>query len=137
MNRQARRIALARSQAGQPELLTPVPADKWPTYDGPAAVVEVWRSRKFLVVLYSDGGFLRVTVIRSALGRGGRFADEITWDELQAIKRDIGRGGQWAVECFPADADLVNVSNMRHLWLLDAPPDFAWRKSAHDLGGES
>jgi hypothetical protein len=77
-------------------------------------------------VVYLDGGFLRMTVNRTEFVRGG-WAAEITWDELQAVKREIGRAEQWAVEVYPADSGLVNVANMRHLWLLDTAPDFAWQ----------
>jgi hypothetical protein len=128
MNRQARRAAaksLAARQASEPETMTPVPPERWPSFQGSAVPVEVWLSRRFLAVVYRDGGFLRLSVNRAELGRNG-WAAEITWDELQAVKREIGRGEQWAVEVYPADSGLVNVANMRHLWLLDGAPDYAW-----------
>lgn len=43
-------------------------------------------------------------------------------------QRDPGLADSWAVEVFPADADVVNVANMRHLWILPDAPAFAWRK---------
>ena len=33
-----------------------------------------------------------------------------------------------AVEVFPADDQVVNVANMRHLWVLPEPLPFAWEK---------
>lgn len=33
-----------------------------------------------------------------------------------------------AGEVFPAESDVVNVANMRHLWLLREPPPFGWRR---------
>jgi len=33
-----------------------------------------------------------------------------------------------AIEIFPADMDVVNVANMRHLWVMAEPVEFAWRK---------
>ena len=29
---------------------------------------------------------------------------------------------------YPADRDVVNVASLRHLWVLDEPPTYAWRK---------
>lgn len=87
---------------------------------------EVWRSRDFLVTLFDEDGHVRVTVNRSHMPNGIDWADGITWDELQAIKHDIGRGELWAVECYPPDDAVINVSNMRHLWLLDEPPAYGW-----------
>jgi hypothetical protein len=58
---------------------------------------------------------------------GDRWADGITWDTLQLLKRECGHGERWAVEVYPPDTDIVNVANMRHLWLLRAPPPFGFR----------
>lgn len=88
--------------------------------------VEVWRSRDFLVQLYVDGEWTRISVNRTHMPNGQDYADGITWDDLQRLKAEIGRGDQWAVEVFPADAEVVNDANMRHLWLLAEPPPFAW-----------
>lgn len=59
---------------------------------------------------------------------GDSWVDNITWDELMQIKREIGLGDRDAVEIFPADKDIVNVANMRHLWVTASPVMFAWRK---------
>lgn len=88
---------------------------------------EVWRSRDFLVQLFDEGGHVRVTVNRTHMPNGKDWADGITWDELQAIKAEIGRGDRWAVEVYPPDDEVVNDAPMRHLWLLDEPPSFGWR----------
>lgn len=135
MNRAARRHpdfkkAFAAEQAKHPRTLTQVPQKLWPQIpSGKQTAIEVWRSCHFLVVIYRehDSGFLRMTVNRCQL-KGGGWADEITWNVLQEIKRDVGRGEQWAVECFPPDSEVVNVANMRHLWLIDPPP-YGWHRS--------
>lgn len=88
---------------------------------------EVWRSRDFLVQLFNEDGHIRVTVNRTHMPNGKDWADGITWDELQQIKADIGRGDMWAVEVYPPDGDVINVANLRHLWLLDEPPPYGWR----------
>lgn len=91
---------------------------------------EVWRSAGFLVQVYQErDGIDRLTVCRAAVDVSGNWRSEITWDELQRLKRECGRGDRYAMELFPADADVVNVSNMRHLWVLLEPPAFAWRDS--------
>lgn len=108
--------------------LVKVPQEDWPPYpDGTSPPpVEVWRSRYFLVQVYDvppgQGARLRISVQRTDL------KDGITWDELQAVKAAIGFGHVPAVELFPPERDLVAVSNMRHLWTLDALPAWAWRK---------
>jgi hypothetical protein len=33
-----------------------------------------------------------------------------------------------AVEVYPKDSDIVNVANMRHLWLVDDKTNIGWRK---------
>ena len=101
----------------------PVPGGREP---GPIAA---WRSNRFLVQLFNEAGAQRISINRAAIDETtGRWLDGITWDEIQAIKRQIGFGDRYAVELYPADADVVNVANMRHIWLVDAPA-FAWRRA--------
>lgn len=113
--------------------LVQLPREDW----GPTAqkmtkpIVEVWRSRKYMVQVYDEGPTLeRISVCRCAIDLdAGRWRDGMTWDELQAIKSEIGRGDRDAVEVFPADHDVVNVANFRHLWVFrDRFLDFAWRR---------
>lgn len=47
--------------------------------------------------------------------------DGITWDELQVMKNQIFGDEAIAIEIFPAESELVNFRNVRHLWLV--PPD--------------
>ena len=60
--------------------------------------------------------------------QGERWADGLSWEDLMALKRQCGRGDRDALEVYPADKDVVNVANMRHLWLPAEPVAFAWRK---------
>ena len=87
---------------------------------------EVWGSRDWLVQVYDDDGTIRLTVNRTTR-RGDRWVDGITWDKLMQVKRDVGRGDMWAVEMYPADEHVVNDANMRHLFLIDEPPPYAWK----------
>lgn len=92
----------------------------------------VFQSSQFLAAIYKDPtGFKRLTVNRvGTKGDGsGRWDDDISWDTLQEIKSKIGLGDVWAVEVYPADDQVVNVANMRHLFLFPEAPPFAWRKS--------
>lgn len=106
-----------------PKVLAPVPRHDWPSQ--PAYLCEVWRSRDFLVQIYRKRGVERLSVCRTAL-QGTRWADGITWDELQALKRECGRGHKTAIEIYPPDEKIVNGANMRHLWIMDKPPEFMW-----------
>lgn len=100
----------------------------------PTGVVEAWRSRRFLAQIYEKkNGVQRVSICRTMIDvTNGRWVDGITWDELQDIKRQIGFGDKDSVEVHPADKDVVNVANMRHLWVLDEPLPYAWRPDNKD-----
>jgi len=90
----------------------------------------VWRSRDFLVQEYAEAEpvLVRLSVLRTTLDpKLGRWVDGITWDELQAIKSEIGYGSHDALELYPADQDVVNVANLRHLWVMRELATFAWR----------
>lgn len=47
--------------------------------------------------------------------------DGIPWDDLQVMKRLAGYGDDYAIEVYPADRDIVNDANIRHLWVLPYP----------------
>ena len=116
----------------QPNELEKVPKGLWPSQ--PENLQEVWRSREFLVMIFDSGdesAVERMSIIRTVI-EGNGWKDMITWDEIQKLKGECGRGPKWAVEVFPADGEVVNVANMRHLWIVPECPGFAWRKG----GGE-
>lgn len=85
-----------------------------------------WASRDFLVQMYDDNGYTRITINRTSIDNEGNWVDGITWDEIQKIKTDIGFHDYWALEVFPPNNHVVNVSNMRHIFLFQHKPDFAW-----------
>jgi len=93
----------------------------------PKGLEEVWRSRTYLVQVFAhpDEPWRRLSIRRI----DGREIVE-RWDELQRIKNDVAGSKSLAVEVFPPVDDLVNVANMRHLFIV---PDGAalpcvWRK---------
>ena len=123
---------LRRDNLQWPVALADVPKDKWPipNWEGADAVKRfaLLRSRAYLAQLFHEpGGIIRMSVQRTEWDeRQNRFRDDISWDDLQRLKAEAGYGDRWAVEIFPADRAVVNVANMRHLWLLTEPPTFAW-----------
>jgi hypothetical protein len=101
-------------------------------YDWPHSIQElgrlvgVWRSSQFLAQLFgTEKGACRLTVSRCEITREGDWRADISWEELMEVKSQCGFGKDWAVEIFPPDAHVVNVANMRHLWVT-AKPEFAW-----------
>ena len=91
--------------------------------------MRVWRSRFFLAQIFPliEGG-QRLSVCRCEITREGDWRADISWQELMDIKAECGFQTDWAVEIFPPNTDVVNVANMRHLWLIDEAPKFAWKK---------
>lgn len=113
-----------------PKKLTPVPQSEWPKIELKATPSETWASHDFLVQVFkSEGKPTRLSISRTELANDGNWKDGITWDEMQKIKAEVGFPDQWAVEIYPPDEHVVNVANIRHLWIVPAP-DFAWRKEA-------
>ena len=68
-----------------------------------------------------------MSIHRTDLNADGEWVDGIRWEELQRLKAECGFGDRDAVEVYPAEQDVVNVANFRHLWVMDEPLDFAWR----------
>jgi len=102
-----------------------VPREEWPFMPSLESVpLNVWLSTEFLAVLYEQrvDGRRRLTVNRTRRN-GKSWRDGITWDELQRVKNETVGEEVWCVECYPAQSKVVNVSNMRHLWVLDEPPE--------------
>lgn len=114
-----------------PNKLTLLKPEELPT--GERAPFACWRSNKYLVQLFKEDsqqfpGAVRLSICRTKLNPGLGWIDGITWEELQAIKSEIGHGDDYAVEIYPPDKDVVNVANMRHLWLIPGGLDLGWRK---------
>lgn len=111
-----------------PNTLIMLPRESWPENQRQSKIMEVWRSSKFLVqVYYEADGIERLSIQTTRLKDNGEFEDNIPWEVLQKLKKECGRGDKEAVEIFPCDKDVVNVANMRHLWILTKKLDFTWR----------
>lgn len=107
-----------------------IPRECWPDRS-PPDLVAAWRDLDYMAQLYeASNGAQRLSVnrvSREGVHAVARWRDGITWDELMAVKSGCGFGGHWAVEIFPPDQQVVDVANMRHLWLLPEAPAFAWK----------
>ena len=126
------RRQMERNNAKLPKHLELVPPESWPlaVASHTERPIAVWRSRNFLVQKYlaPAPAIARLSVHRTTLD-GERWADQITWDELQQAKNEVGYFAHTCVEVYPPMRDLVNVANIRHLWVLAEPLPFAWRKT--------
>ncbi len=126
IGRRERRL-LEKESAKYPIYLVKVARHAW-AQDPQDNLVEVWRSRGFLVQIFQEeNNIQRISVCRT-MHNGESWVDQITWEELMRLKRECGRGNDDAVEVFPADRDIVNVANMRHLWVMPVSLAFIWRK---------
>lgn len=128
VSREQRR-QLAIENAGYPKHLITIPSAQWcPVPWDDSNRTEVWRSCDFLVQIFAEKhGAERLTICRTRI-MGKTWQDGISWDDLQRLKRECGRAKKWAVEIFPAESDIVNVANMRHLWVLPQAPEFSWQR---------
>lgn len=110
----------------------PIPKEKWvqPILSR-SLLVKAYKNRDFVVQVYEEPtGYTRISVNRTTtLGfnsYGPIWKGGITWDQLQDIKNAIGYENSWLVECYPPESELVNVANMRHLFVLPESPVFGW-----------
>lgn len=119
----------------KPKQLTEIPRSEWtpealalPVAKQPSTV---WLSRKYLVQAHpfehADYGSMTRLSINSIKRNRKGWHDGLTWDELQAIKAEVGYGDTYAIEVYPRQRHLVNVANIRHLWLFhDTHPLVGW-----------
>lgn len=113
-----------------------VPRELWPDAqrNHPAAPDRVFMSRDFMAQWYElerdDAPAIARLSIHSVHRNGTGWLDNIPWETLQRIKAECGLGDVDAIEIYPRERDVVNVANIRHLWLVpQSYLPFAWRKS--------
>lgn len=139
MRRAAARY-LETERSKWPDALVRLPEDQWPNMSARKGKppFEIWRSRDFLAQVYAcPNGMERLSVCRTEIGAGGNWRDNVSWDELQRLKRECGRGDRDAMEAYPADDDIVNVANMRHLFVMPEGTrvGFFWRNRDEESEG--
>lgn len=115
-----------------PEELVNVTEYDWEGKDKNIArgLIEAWRSKGFYLFVYkNEDGSERLEVHRTTPDlKRQRWKDGITWDELQGLKRQCGRGAKMAIEVYPSDNDIIDVGNLRHLWIVGDGLPFIWAK---------
>lgn len=74
--------------------------------------IAIWESKLYKAYAYKDDKAIRLDIER----KDGK--DGITWDEMQAIKNACGFEDQDAIEFYPAQADVINTGNVRHLYIF-------------------
>lgn len=124
----AKRAFLKAENAKYPAHLESVPEYAWPNKHRAENLRYFWRSRDFCVQgFHEKAGWIRLSVCRCALKSNGDWEEGISWDQLQRLKRECGFGDRDAFEIYPADGNVVNVANMRHLWISPEPLTQTWR----------
>lgn len=132
MNRQERRANRRISHQNNKDRtskLTPIPRDEWPIMS--PEPISCWVSKRYMVQVYQEPNYhqwslYRMSICRTTQNGKGQWDDKITWDEIQAIKTELGFGTKFGIEIYPRDDEVVNVANMRHIWLLPIPLDIGW-----------
>lgn len=120
---------LAEQNKRYPAHLIPVPIEEMPRG---STAFEVWRSRDYLVQVFqyhAAGVVARLSINRTRLTQDGGWQQDIPWEDIQRLKSEAGYGRFDAVEVYPCATDVVNVANMRHIWVMEQQLPFAWRKS--------
>ena len=52
--------------------------------------------------------------------------DGISWENLMKVKKAIGMDEWWGLEAYPPEKLMVNVANMRNIFLQKEKPKWAW-----------
>ncbi len=134
--KKAKRVAqqaIAKSTEKYSDRLTLVDPIDYPSIPKRDNLLGVWISKKFLVQIYQEPNrIVRLSVNKTSLqGTGFRKEGnmawaEISWEELQEIKNEVGYGHLCATEIYPPESKVINVANMRHLWVLPEEPSYMW-----------
>jgi hypothetical protein len=92
--------------------LVEVKETPWLSYFGEPSI-GVWESEVYRAVAFQDQQTIRLDIQRKDE------QDGITWDELQRIKNECGFADKDAVEFYPAQSDVLNTANYRHLYIFE------------------
>lgn len=127
--RERRRYLYEQNKRYLPGVFAEIPKSEWPPMRMPVVPVKAVRSSQFIVQIFEYNDITRLSISRTELDNTGDWKGGITWDELQSIKDACGYSDFDAVEVYPKKQDVVNVANLRHLWII--PPEhtqFIWRQ---------
>jgi hypothetical protein len=92
--------------------------------------VGVWESDVYNVYAFFDKSAVRLDIER----KDGK--DGIQWQELQQIKNECGFANFDAVELYPAEKDVINTGNWRHLYVLFGGVGLVRRNSEGNNNGD-
>lgn len=124
LNREERRaLEKVKRQliASYPDTLEIVPENdpNIPYSSHPQDIDKIYRSKKYTVIVWNVPAGKKLSIQRNEWdSHAGRYKDQILWDEIQEIKRQCGFGEQNAVEFYPPDSEVINIANVRHIWIL-------------------
>lgn len=124
LNREQRRaLEKAKRQliASYPETLEVVPENdpNLPYSSHPQDIDKIYRSKKYTVIVWNVPAGKKLSIQRNEWdSHTNRYRDNISWDEIQEIKRQCGFGEQNAIEFYPPDSEVINIANVRHIWIL-------------------
>lgn len=90
--------------------------------------INAFWSKRFMVQVFKEENNIRISINRIQVDKDGNWLDGISWDELQHIKKKIGYGDRIAFEVYPKEKDIQNLTNMRHLWILEQDIKIGWTK---------
>lgn len=111
-----------------PFKMVKMPEEEWKHLnngDPRTKIFETWKSSRFLVQIRFHGNRVKLCVNKVLYTKKNskiQWQDGITWDELQEIKNQCGYKDFWMCEYYPPQDRVVNIANIRHLWLLDYEP---------------
>lgn len=133
MNREQRRSFIKRQKEyliklNLPKELIRMDRDKWPESKDESRI-DVFISQKYMVQIFKENKNIFRLSINKTVSNGKSWEENLSWDELQTIKNEVGYKEFDAVEVYPKYCDVVNVANMRHLFVMPNLLDFAWRKN--------
>jgi hypothetical protein len=84
----------------------------------------VFQSEDFTVQCFNvDENVIRLAINRNPVAQMSlSYPDGIDREELKAIIKALGFGDRYGVEIYPPKRSILNVMNVRHLWLLPKSP---------------
>lgn len=124
LNREQRRAlekVKRQLMASYPDTLEIVPENdpNLPYSSHPQDIDKIYRSKKYTVIVWNVPAGKKLSIQRNEWdSHTNRYKDNITWDEIQEIKRKCGFGEQNAIEFYPPDSEVINIANVRHIWIL-------------------
>lgn len=122
---------IARESQKFSEEMQQIPCEQWTSIhkSTKCKTLALWRSKKFMAqVVQEPNGSIRISINRTSINSKYQFIDGISWDDLQNIKNQIGFQDHDCIELYPAQEDVVNVANIRHLFVLPETSFYNWVK---------